>query len=75
LDNWVAESQRAIGAYLWDIAYPASTYYLLSRVVYAKLASDEGIEPNYNAPINTIAVQLPSMGEFGYSKLWVWRKL
>jgi SAM-dependent methyltransferase len=75
VDTWATELWRSGVADVSDIVYPASTYYLLSRVVYAKLASDEGAEPDYDSPINTIAVQLPQIGEFGYSKLWAWRKL
>lgn len=39
-------------------------YYMASRVIYAKLCKDQGIEPDYNNPINAIASQLPSMGEY-----------
>lgn len=39
-------------------------YYLASRVIYAKLCKDQGIEPDYNNPINAIASQLPTMGEY-----------
>ena len=38
-------------------------YYLASRVIYAKLCKDQGIEPDYNNPINAIAAQLPTLGE------------
>jgi ubiquinone/menaquinone biosynthesis C-methylase UbiE len=39
-------------------------YYLASRVLYAKMCKDKGIEPDYNNPINEIASQLPTMGEY-----------
>ena len=39
-------------------------YYVASRVLYAKLCKDQGIEPDYNNPINEIASKLPSMGEY-----------
>lgn len=39
-------------------------YYIASRVIYAKMCKDQGIEPDYNNPINAIASQLPSMGEY-----------
>jgi ubiquinone/menaquinone biosynthesis C-methylase UbiE len=39
-------------------------YYIASRVIYAKLCKDQGIEPDYNNPINQIASQLPTMGEY-----------
>lgn len=54
---------------------PASTYYLASRVLYARLAADEGVEPDYTHRVNEIAAALPSVGDFGYSRLWVWRRL
>lgn len=39
-------------------------YYIASRVIYAKMCKDQGIEPDYNNPINEIASQLPTFGEF-----------
>ena len=39
-------------------------YYLASRVIYAKLCKDQGVEPDYNNQINEIASKLPSMGEY-----------
>lgn len=38
-------------------------YYLASRVIYAKICKDQGVEPDYNNPINQVASQLPTMGE------------
>jgi ubiquinone/menaquinone biosynthesis C-methylase UbiE len=62
-------------ARLEDIIYYSSTYYFLSRVVNAWLASREGGEPDYDAPINQLALLLPSMGELGQGRIWLWRKL
>ncbi len=68
----------------WEKSYPvaieevshfASTYYFLSRVVYAKLAADRGEPLEYDSEINKLSLQLPSIGEFGATKLIVWRKL
>lgn len=39
-------------------------YYMASRVIYASLCKEQGIEPDYNNPINKIASQLPTMGEY-----------
>ena len=39
-----------------------SNYYIISRVVYAKLAQMEGKEPSYDHPINKIAAMLPTFG-------------
>lgn len=42
-------------------------YYMLSRVVYAKLCQDKGELPDYNHPINQIAAQLPSFPAYRWS--------
>ena len=42
-------------------------YYILSRVVYAKLCEIEKKEIDYNHPINRIAAQLPSLPAYGWS--------
>jgi len=39
-------------------------YYIASRVIYAKMCKDQGIEPDYNNQINEIAKDLPTFGEF-----------
>lgn len=39
-------------------------YYLASRVINAKIAADQGKEPDYNSPINAIASQMPTLGEY-----------
>jgi ubiquinone/menaquinone biosynthesis C-methylase UbiE len=51
-----------------------STYYFLSRVVYARLARDKGEELKYDSDINQLALELPSMGDLGAVRLWVWRR-
>lgn len=54
-------------------AYSA-TYYFLSRVVNAWLARQEGREPAYDAPVNQLAMLLPSFGDCAQGKLWIWRR-
>ncbi len=39
-------------------------YYLTSRVLYAKICKDQGVEPDYNNPINAIAAKMPTLGEY-----------
>lgn len=56
-----------------------SAYYFLSRVVNAWLAGLEREEPQYDAPINGLAICLrgiPSleMLDLGQTRLWVWRR-
>ena len=57
-----------------EVSHFASTYYFLSRVVYAKCASDRGEPLHYDSDINRLSLQLPPMGEFGATKLIVWRR-
>jgi ubiquinone/menaquinone biosynthesis C-methylase UbiE len=52
----------------------SSTYYFLSRVVNAYLSAQEGKEPRYDAPVNQLALKLPSIGDFSQGKIWLWRK-
>jgi ubiquinone/menaquinone biosynthesis C-methylase UbiE len=57
-----------------EVSHFASTYYFLSRVVYAKLAADRGEPLRYDSDINQMSIRLPPIGEFGATKLIVWRK-
>ena len=63
------------GVKLDSINYYSSTYYFLSRVVNASLAAEEGKEVDYNAPINRLALRLPSIGDLGQGRIWLWRKV
>jgi ubiquinone/menaquinone biosynthesis C-methylase UbiE len=63
------------GVKLEGISYYSSTYYLLSRVVNAWLAAQDGQEPQYEAPVNQLALQLPPIGELGQGRIWLWRKI
>jgi ubiquinone/menaquinone biosynthesis C-methylase UbiE len=68
------ESLSIRGCKLESIEYFTSTYYFLSRVVNAFLASSEGRSPEYDSPINKLALDLPVIGNYGQTRLWVWRK-
>jgi len=57
-----------------ELAHFASTYYFLSRVVYAKLASEKNEKLRYDSEINRLSLDLPPIGEFGATKLIVWRR-
>jgi ubiquinone/menaquinone biosynthesis C-methylase UbiE len=39
-------------------------YYIASRVIYAKICQERGVEPDYNNKINEIASKLPTMGAY-----------
>ena len=62
------------GIVLEKIDYYSSTYYFLSRIANAHLAQKGGVEPDYNSSLNRLALQLPSIGEFGQGRIWVWKK-
>lgn len=53
-----------------------NTYYLVSRVLHAKMAALEGKEPAYDHIINELAAKLPTTPHYHYSPnvLWVLRK-
>jgi ubiquinone/menaquinone biosynthesis C-methylase UbiE len=63
------------GAKLKDTINYASTYYFLSRIVNAWLASKDGKEPEYDALINQLALQLPPIGNIGQGRIWLWQKI
>ncbi len=55
----------------------SATYYFLSRVINAKLAAEEGREPEYDAPINRLALTLPAdmvNPALAQGRLWIWAK-
>jgi hypothetical protein len=43
-------------------------------VANAWLAARENKDPDYEAPINQLALLLPPIGKFGQGRLWLWRK-
>ena len=43
----------------------SSIYYLVSRVVYAKICKDHGLDPSYFDVHHALGAQLPFVGEFG----------
>jgi ubiquinone/menaquinone biosynthesis C-methylase UbiE len=63
------------GIVLETIDFYSSTYYFLSRVVNAWVATQEGKEPSYDSLINQLALQLPPIGNMGQGRIWVWRKV
>jgi len=69
VQGWESEGVKLDGLFHFS-----STYHFLSRVVYAKLAKDSGEELAYDSPINLLSVDLPPMGTFGPTKLWVWTR-
>ena len=69
------EQLRLTGAKLEAINDYSSTYYFLSRVVNACVAAQEGRDPEYNAPLNRLALRLPPIGDLGQGRIWLWRRV
>lgn len=73
VDDLVASLEMS-EAKLVDVESFSATYYFLSRVVNAWLASKEGAQPSYDAPVNQLALELPPFGDCSQGKLWVFEK-
>lgn len=69
------ENLSVPGVKLETVVDFSSTYYFLSRLVNACLAAQEGREPDYESPINQLALKLPGFGDMGQTKIWLWRKV
>lgn len=69
-------TDNGCGVVLEAIAEYSGTYYFLSRVVNAALAVAEGREPDYDSPINRLALSMPPIaGLRGQGRIWVFRKV
>jgi SAM-dependent methyltransferase len=52
----------------------SSIYYLVTRVVYAKICADKGVEPDYADEHHRLASGLPFAGEYGPIRMIVMRR-
>ena len=59
--------------YIEEVKNIGSLYYIISRVVYAKLCDLEKKEPDYLHPINKIASELPLLGDYSPNYIFVLR--
>jgi len=74
IDDDVMEKLSLPGLTLEDVEDFSGTYYFLSRIINAHIATLKGEEPKYDDPINALALKLPALVEgLGQTKLWVWR--
>lgn len=75
LKDWVIERMTPPGLRFvrrWDFSH---TYYVLSRIVNAKLAQWQGREPRYDHWLNRLAIRLPMInGPCAQTKIWIWEK-
>lgn len=74
LDDGLVAALKIPEMRLAEVDAYSSIYYFLSRVVNAWLASREGKEPVYDAPVNQLALLLPAFGSCAQGKLWVWQR-
>jgi hypothetical protein len=70
VDDLVASLQMPDANFV-DVEPFSATYYFLSRVVNAWLATKEGTQPSYDAPVNQLALELPPYGDCAQGKLWI----
>lgn len=70
----ITKLNERCSAKLIEVNHFASMYYFLSRVVNAKVALINKSEMIYDSDINKVALEIPSFGEFGATKMLVWRK-
>lgn len=68
-------SLKVSGLSLVAIQQYSSTYYFLSRVVNAALATARREEPDYQSSINQLALRLPGdlCDGLGQSVAWIWQ--
>jgi SAM-dependent methyltransferase len=59
-----------LGGRDWSLEEFASTYYLASRVFYAKLAQDNGEHLRYDSALNMMSLGLPNIGNLGAPRLY-----
>lgn len=69
VERWADETVELV-----EIIPYSSTYHLLSRVVYAKLARDRNEPLKYDSDINLLSLRLPIIGNLGPARLWRWRR-
>lgn len=63
------------GIILEKIDYYSSTYYFISRIINAWFAQQDGKDPDYDSPVNKLALSLPSYGDMGQGRIWVWHNV
>ncbi len=68
-DKHVAKALECV-----ETGSPSSSYYLITRLVYSKLANLNGDEINYDHPLHKLGAIVPQIGEYGPQKSRLYRK-
>ena len=53
----------------------SSTYYLISRVLHAKISALNDKEPKYDSVLNQLSLAIPSVGDLGAPRLFIFKKV
>lgn len=73
-DDRLNNDLNKINLNLEGINHFSSTYYFLSRIVYAHYANQNNLKIDYESDINKMSHRLPSIGKFSQTKIWEWEK-
>jgi SAM-dependent methyltransferase len=68
-DEYVAHSLECV-----EKGSPSSSYYLITRLVYSKLASLNNEQIDYDHPLHQLAALVPQIGEYGPQKSRLFKK-
>jgi SAM-dependent methyltransferase len=68
-DHHVSRKMR-----LLETKCPASSYYLITRLLYSCIANMNGEPIDYNHPLHRVAAMLPSIGDYGPLKASLYQK-
>tara|TARA_B100001057_G_scaffold497199_1_gene600708 strand:+ start:1138 stop:1833 length:696 start_codon:yes stop_codon:yes gene_type:complete len=74
-DDKLERDFNKINLNLKSINHFSSTYYFLSRIVYAHYANQNNLKIDYESDINKMSSKLPSLGKFSQTKIWEWERL
>jgi len=76
-DNFIDQVEMSTCLRVKKESFFASTYYFLSRGIYARIAEDRNETPQYDSEINLVSINydLPEIGDFCPTKLIVWEKI
>tara|TARA_B110000046_G_scaffold29575_1_gene31121 strand:- start:5488 stop:6252 length:765 start_codon:yes stop_codon:yes gene_type:complete len=73
-DERLQNDLKKINLKLSKINHFSSTYYFLSRIIYAHYANENKLTLDYNSIINQMSYKLPVYGKFSQTKIWEWEK-
>ena len=73
-DDKIQNDLKKIKLNLKSINHFSSTYYFLSRIIYAHYVNKNNLKLDYDSVINQMSHKLPCFGNFSQTKIWEWAK-